>query len=296
MLMVPTKTKMDVEKLLHWAYRDELSKRTTSSAEGIWDKINDRGRVGIDPGHGAAQRYPHFGLPHPDADRIEKAVGALPDAVIDWDAEAEAVLGDLLMLADPRTPPLPARTPADGWIRRDGKMVKVGVLSDRPREVILVRSLRTAALVTMHAGMGTRPNWREDQPTPFPIEQGSKVSIVGECRGKNLYTTGSYCPLRWSPSPLVIAEARADYLAWWRGMKTLVETLMLEDFAPLMPEAAEMPWRTPEPKWSLVSRGTAKKAPPLPLKPGRKLAGPKKQQKRSGAVRKIACFGGKSVA
>jgi hypothetical protein len=33
------KTKIDIETLLHWAYRDELSKRQTSSAEGIWNRI-----------------------------------------------------------------------------------------------------------------------------------------------------------------------------------------------------------------------------------------------------------------
>lgn len=284
--MVPTKTKMDVEKLLHWAYRDELAKRTTSSAEGIWDKISETSRVGIDPGHGAAQRYPHFGLPHADAERIERAVAVLPDAVINWDKEAVAVMGDLLALADPRSK-ADAAPPVDGWIRRDGKMEKAGVLLDRPRDVILVRSLRTTALVTMHAGMGTRPDWREESPLPEMVARGAHPVVIGSCEGKNRYSPGSYCPLRWSPSPVAIAEARADYLAWWRGLSRLTETLYLEDFLPLMPGAPEMPWLSPEAPWVMVSRGTPKKMRTLQLKPTRKLAGPKKTHKRGGEVRRV---------
>jgi hypothetical protein len=75
---------VEVEALLHWTYRDELPQREISSAEGIWDQIAQHGqRGGIDVGHGAAQQYPHFGLPHPDALAIEKVVAALPDARID---------------------------------------------------------------------------------------------------------------------------------------------------------------------------------------------------------------------
>lgn len=285
------KTKIEIEKLLHWAYRDELSKRMTSSAEGIWDKIAEDGkRGGIDPGHGAAQRYSHFGLPHRDAEWIEKAVSSLPDATINWDREAERILGPLVNLVDPRSRQAvassPVRTPVAGWTTRDGRIRREIV--DRPRDVIMVRSLRTSALVTMHATMGNRPDWREDQPRPQMISRGSKVVIVGECRGKNLYTTGSYCPLEYVPSPLAIAEARADYLAWWRGLKRLVESdLLLEDFEPLMPEAVEMPWITPDPVMTLVSPGTPRKFSKLPLGPERKLAGPRKRFPKGGEVRVI---------
>ena len=90
------KKPVEIETLLRWAFVDELSKRITSSAEGIWDHIEEIGqRGGIDPGHGAAQRYPHFGLPHPDAEKIELAVSALPNLIIDWKESREALMGDL---------------------------------------------------------------------------------------------------------------------------------------------------------------------------------------------------------
>jgi len=245
----------DIEQLLRWAYRDELAKRVTSSAEGLWDRLADwrfLGTGAVDLGTHGPQRY-DLGMPHPDAVTIEKAVGQLPDAVIDWDREAPSVLGDLLALADPRkknnAPAASAVRMARcsttvGWRSRRGTQVRVEL--EPPRTVVLVRSLRTAALVTQHAHMGTRPDWMPELPRPrhVPAARGSGPAIVGECRGRNWYSTGSYCPLSYEPSPISIAEARADYLAWWRGLDALAQLLAyrLEKFLPLRPAAFEMPW------------------------------------------------------
>ncbi len=238
------KTEMEIERLLQWAYRDELSKRHTSSAEGIWDRINSDGqRGGVDIGHGTAQRY-DFGLPHPDAEWIEKAVSALPDTTIDWKAEGRAILGHLLNIVDPTPRPLAPhnRDATASWRTKGG--VQRSAKLEPPRDVILVKTLRTSALVIMHAKMGTRPDWRSAPPQPLriPALKGPNAMIVGECRGKSLYSAGSYCPLRWTPSPIGIAEARADYLAWWRGLVQLTDSLILTKFSPLPPLAHEMPW------------------------------------------------------
>jgi hypothetical protein len=48
------------------------------------------------------------------------------------------------------------------------------------------------------------------------------------CEGRNRYSWGSYCPLRWEPSPIDIALARAEYAAWHRGLATLADTLQLD--------------------------------------------------------------------
>jgi len=240
----------DIEQLLTWAYRDELVKRVTSSAEGVWDHIRDVGQLGgVEIVGGGAQRY-DIGTPHPDALRLEQGVALLPDATVDWEREAGSVLGELLALVDPR---VENNAPAGSleflrkkfsasWPRRNGARVRVEL--EPPRDVILVRSLRTCALVTMHARMGTRPDWFPDIPKPehVPSARGSNPKIVGECRGRNYYSTGAYCPLRWEPSPLAIAEARADYLAWWRGLDQLARSIRLEKFSALAPAAPEMPW------------------------------------------------------
>jgi hypothetical protein len=245
---LPLKTIIDVERLLQWAYREELAKRFTSSAEDIWQRTYDigiRGGVALERRAGSAQRY-DFGLPHPDATRIEEAIRRLPDQAIDWHTEAETILGALTPLLDTKTsqrPPQPQqRASRASWRTRGGRKMTSAV--DPPRQVIMVRSLRTSSLVVMHAKMGTRPDWRSEppQPEPVPAAHGPNPAIIGECRGRNWYSIGTYCPLKWWPSPISIAEARADYLAWWRGLNMLL-SVQLEKFTPTPPAAVEMPWR-----------------------------------------------------
>lgn len=249
------KQAVDIEQLLRWAYRDELAKRVTSSAEGLWAQLADWRDLGasIDLGTSSPQRY-DLGLPHEDALAIERAVGALPNVVLDWQREAPSVLGDLLGLMDPAATFLRSeRTPVRlvghrnvvGWTSRRGTKVRVEV--EPVRDVILVNTLRPSALVTMHASMGTRPDWIREQPRPEPVpaERGHGPKVVGECRGRNWYTSGSHCPLRWDPSPTSIAQARGDYLVWWRALDQLARELRLEKFLALAPGCAEMPWLAP---------------------------------------------------
>lgn len=98
------KTEMDIERLLQWAFVDELSKKQTSAAEGIWDRIfENQHHGGIDCGYSAAQRYAHFGLPDPEVEAIERAVAQLEDVVIDWEQSFDAIagaLGELVSMND----------------------------------------------------------------------------------------------------------------------------------------------------------------------------------------------------
>lgn len=275
------KRHVDIEKLLHWAFQEELPKRSTSSAEGIWDRLAQYGSLGginPDPGHGAAQRYAHFGLPHPDAEKVELAASALDDRQVDWANESGAILGAWAAIADTR--PLsarPRRSTVIGYNDRHGD--RLGWRKEplaAPRDVIMVRSLRTAALVVMHAKMGTRPDWEEDEPRPGRTKaaKGPHPAIVGECHGRNVYSLGAYCPVTWDPSPISIAQSRADYLAWWRGLKHLAETLVLDEHEPTIPKAPEMPWDAPNAPQPTLHRGHPIKTRPLPLKPQRERAGP----------------------
>ena len=67
------KQAIDIEQLLTWAFRDELAKRETSSAEAIWDKLADYRALaaGVDFGTRGPQRYDN-GVPHVDALVIER--------------------------------------------------------------------------------------------------------------------------------------------------------------------------------------------------------------------------------
>jgi hypothetical protein len=258
------KLAVDIEKLLVWAYRDELSKLHSSSAEGIWDLINDASTLGVvaTSGEGAAQRY-DFGLPDADAQEIAAAVASLGDLIIDWDASREAIMGDLAPLL-------------------------------LQRDVLMVRPLRTAALVTMHAKMNSRPDWHEETPRPYmvpAIKGPHRPAIVGECRGANFYSTGSYCPLRWAPSPITIALVRAEYAAWHRGLCTLADTLSLDRYEALPPAAPAQPWdggdaqAARQPRVYAVGERHGLK---LPLKPSRPLTGAPPRRRRRGEVRQIA--------
>lgn len=255
----PTRRQLGIEEILHWTYRDELPLRQLSSAEGMWVTAQENGdRGGIDVGHGAAQRYPHLGLPHPDALIVERAVGALPTVVIDWDASRAMIMGDLSALMT-------------------------------ARDVIMVRTLRTDALVTMHARMQTRPDWREDPPLPQKImaERGPNVKVVGERWARNVYSPGSHCPLRYEPSVIAIAEARADYFAWWWGQKVLAETLVLNAHVVLPPSAPPTPWLDPGVRTSIIDGGGDVALQLLPLAPARGWKGPPHKQRLGGPVRTI---------
>jgi hypothetical protein len=297
------KTEIEIEALLKWAYVDELSKRQLSSAEGIWDRLHENGQLGIDRdrSHGAAQRYAHFGLPDPDAERIEKAVSALEDTVIDWEQSFEAIADELAALvsvndlAPPGSPG--ARKPKAGWGKAGERALnawwgKKGTQAphDRPRDVLLVGGLRTGALVTMHAVKESRPDWREEGPLPYPVAAatGSNAAVVGECRGKNLYTLGSYCPLRWEPSPLSIVMGRAEYVAWHHGLDQLARTLQLEKFTVLPPAAPQTPWRDGvKLEGRIIHLPSKPNWLPLPLKPEREQAGPPLRRKKAGPVRSV---------
>lgn len=305
---MPSKTTVDVESLLHWAYRDELSKRSTSSAEGIWDKVTFLGQNGgVDPGHGAAQRYSHFGLPDPDAERIEKAVSALEDKVIDWSLSFDTIAGDLggLISVNDLTGRANGqrKAPKVGWGAAGTKALKAwwgekgaALAHDRPRDVLLVGGIRTAALVTMHAIKGSRPDWIEEFPTPtwIPAAHGSNPQIVGESFRKNVYRMGSYCPLAWEPSPLSVISSRAEYAVWHSGLTTLAQTIDLAKFIVLPPEASPTPWMDGQTKRAPILPVVQTRSNDvgrwgvLPLFPQRERAGPPLRVRRAGEARIVA--------
>jgi hypothetical protein len=308
MLMAAAKQKqkinMDVEALVRWAYVDELSKRQSSAAEGIWDHILDySNHGGVDSGRGAAQRYAHFGLPDADAERVEKAISALNDTVIDWARHFDELAGDLagLITINDLSPRRDGRPPKGGWGKRGARAINAffgqkgedQVAHDRPRDVLMVGGINTKALLTMHAIKGTRPDWRDEQPTAertyVPAAGGLKAKIIGECRGKNLYTAGSYCPLVWSPSPLEIVAGRRDYFAWYHGLTVLSETLELERFEALPPKAPRLPWFDASEDISRIIpvmptfANDVRKWGKLPLSPQRERAGPPRRRVKEAA-------------
>lgn len=255
------KVEMDVEKLLHWAYRDELSKRQTSSAEGIWSSIADYGqRGGIDVGDSSAQRYPHFGLPHPDAERIERAIEGLENTIIDWVASARDLMADMFDLFSAHL---------------------------AARDYLLVACFDTATLVHHHTIMGDRPAWYSERPLVRrvrpPRGPGQSV-VIGDYVGHGRWKAGAYCPIRWEPSPVAIALRRGAYAVWFDGLSRLAEGLELEEHVALPPSCAARPWLKDEHRGAVLSGGVASLVGLRPLKPARETAVGARKRRLGSAV------------
>jgi hypothetical protein len=216
------KQSVPVDKLSCWAF-EELQKRYTSSAEGMrWDNL---GFGPIQTGRGGGgQRY-DFGIPHKDAETIEAAVDALDDCQIDWETHHTAIMGpfDALFMA---------------------------------HDVLLTETIKPSALIRYHGIMKTRPAWGRDyEPFPSRVQPArgpsGAAAIVGECRGRDLYSTGAYCPIKWCPSVIELARQRANYVGWHDGLGRLCMALRgsLEAFDATAPEVAPEPWnRTDAPR------------------------------------------------
>lgn len=253
------KAKADIEKLLVWAYRDELSKGITSVAESNWGAIIRYAELGGQRIDGSAPQRYDLGTIHPDAQRIEVAACALDKVVVDWAQSRAALMGHL-----------------------------AGLLASR--DVLLLGSINVAALVIMHAKMDSRPDWHAEHPRPRFVpnpKNHAEPSIIGKRGGRNLYTIGSHCPLRWEPSPITIALARADYAAWHHGLCVLADTLELEAHEVERPAAPAQPWVTGEAARSVYFAGGPVSSAPLPVKPVRKVAGPRPPPPRPSAVRHL---------
>jgi hypothetical protein len=291
---VKPKQTCDIEKLLWWTYLHELPKRKISSAEGIWDRLSQYGSLGginPDPGHGAAQRYPHFGLPHPDAELIEKAVAALQPVAIDWNQHANLLLWDLAPLVSlNELKPLAEETIWTSALVKPGKDGRgISASPHKPRDMLLVQTINVEMLVYSHAIKGTRPNgWRANdmRAVPTAAERGPLAKIIGICKGKNSYSSGSYCPLRWEPSPVKVVMARANFFAWHQALTQLANELALEEHQALPPHpASATPWAWLDtPQLKTFYRSPPIRSRPLPLKPTRKRAGPKYSRKRKRAA------------
>ena len=248
----------DIEHVLRWAYRDELSKRAISSSDGIWDQLKfGTGRDSVQRTATAAQRYPQFGTPDPDAEIVEQHVTALPKVEIDWKARGRFIMGEFYGLLDAHA-------------------------------ILAIGLFNAHAWVIQHAWCATRPAWAMAAPRcyPTPAARGPGVMIVGSCRGHNLYSTGSYCPLRWEPPIISIAEARAEYVVWHDALLALARALKgkLERFHVTGPEASPNPWHVPDPEHTVLPSRHNSSGKPLPLSYPRPRAQRSQSRKLSARV------------
>lgn len=254
---------LDIEKILHWAYRDELPK-TGPAPTSPWDRMLSVGALGtlVDDGSGPEPGMPPvLGTPHPDALVVEERVRALSQVTeVEYDAS-------------------------------------VGLMPDMGFDLSEEEAIRRAmagivATVRLHARMGTRPpltpapqrclpalhpqsnrpmvlrlenHWETTRWTQVLNDQGRVIEeypaleyatphvVPSPAMRGGIYKPGSYCPLRYDPEPRVVLMDRAEYLVWWAALDYLAADLngRLQSIEVLPPVAAQQPWID---KWDSVER------------------------------------------
>lgn len=272
------KKKIDIEKLLQWALREELPKGKPVTASA-WDMIESYGQLGAriqTSGHGHDGLGFVPGAPHEDALIVADAIAAISDEARFEDADnLRKLFGDLVAIADDAIASL------------------------------LTAQFNPRALIIGKAIVGTRPPWDFECPTPYQMKatfrdvigalrdrpvvygtdaHGDTVMLMPN-RGRAVARDGLYdfsmtprSPLQWEPSVLHIGHARAEYFAWHCALVTLANNLAgaLKEFEPTLPAVRPMPWITGQ---VVASRVLSDGLPPglmtfkLPLQPKRHAPG-----------------------
>lgn len=214
------KTPIDIEKLLQWAYCDQLPKQALSVESAPWAGVDDygaRGGIAIQESV-VPQRYANIGTPHPDALALDYMVRCLEPVQICWPSAIDVLIPD----------------------------VRACLPSDDP-SIAIMRGFREypAGLLKLYAELKSRPPWDVGQITLQQIKgRNGKPVVCGVTAGRR-YAIGAYSPLRLDPAVAEILGARFQYLVWRQALVKLAsESWTLRDFSPIMPRAAQAPWFT----------------------------------------------------
>jgi hypothetical protein len=244
---------LDVEDLLIWVAAELARKppetgraarqafdvsRADRELVGRWDRpmgfpaVSPMFSPGISRG-GRGRGEP----PHPDALRVESALEALrltsPPCVID-EPDIAHDLGFRLDVAGELRAAL----------RNAANLVIVhGRLASRP--MLRLKPLEASPRLASNGkpGVWRREEWLE--PTFADHAQTSRfVEVRVVAIRKNLYPTGAYGVVDWSPSPGDVLAERAEYAAWLSGLVWIAQSVSgaLESRAALPPRAAARPW------------------------------------------------------
>jgi hypothetical protein len=239
---------IDIEKLLAWAYTEELPKRDWLQAGGGeamlfggWSSISAAAELMAETDDGRPRLGTFYhqlsdGGPHPDALLVEEAVKAL--------AGAEPVLHDEpgILVAD-----MPAAVQLDA-----------GLGLERYRCDVF-------SLVVRCARLRNRPDWMAEEPVRQPMRNPTsgreqwfiKVPVVGafgkrheEERHARLDPSsrrppaGAYRKWVWDPGLHLIVDGRADWLIWREALERVFESVAerLSSHRVTMPPLAMLPW------------------------------------------------------
>jgi hypothetical protein len=238
------KQRIDVEKLLRWAYVHELPKRP--APDGARSYAADLFMLGGGGGgsyyDGAPPEAVMYGAPHPDALMLDHVVRRDLEPARLTMAMAKELLGELASWLT-RDVMRPLQT---GMVKKkDGRDIAGIVVSETvERETQLeARELSPASLVPLHARLGNRPNWATGEPRIRRVNgSNGKPLIRGITKGKR-YGDGAHCVLALEPSVDVILRARFEYVVWWMALVEIAERCRMTEHFALPPSAPPFPWR-----------------------------------------------------
>jgi hypothetical protein len=237
---------IDIERLLQWAYRDELPKQTVGGLTS-WEQ---RGYLGTEIDRGDSYHEVPLpvvlGPPHPDALTIDYVVRELEDVAIQWPSAGMLLLGHLY-----------------DWVR------------DEDRGICRYMKAQACELVQAHARMGTRPEWRMDFRLRAIKGTNNKPMIYGLTKGGR-YGPGAHCSVKLDPSAAEILAARFEYFIWYSSLVKLAEIMYpLRDWRPTPPaDAVQTPWVWQPPPKKVFRNPAAGDMAKRPLHPPRPRALP----------------------
>jgi hypothetical protein len=235
--------RIPIEKLLTWAYRDELPKQTVSALTG-WERMIYLG-TSVDEAPLHPKLPAVLGPPHPDALRIEWRVREMdPVVAVNWSWVRHHLMPDLAHYID----------------GDDTTVLTVARMITRRRATVeLYRAEQVAyrtsprALVEMHARLGNSPTWDTGPVKLVRVQaDNGKAKVLGpggSIRARDpggRLVDGAYCPVELDPRPEAIGEARWEYVVWHTALVQLAHELKtdLTDHEPLPPGAPQRPWVT----------------------------------------------------
>lgn len=226
---------IDVEKLLRWAYRDEIDKQIEGGVTS-WEHMIYLGTT-VDERPRDYKLPLALGPPHPDAVTIDAHVKGYGVEHIDWPGDRDYLIPELGpdYLADDE-PKLAGERSSRKRLAKDDKA-----------ERYLIRGLQINAgdLVIKHARLGNRPIW-DCGPVKLRriLGKNGKPIVDGVTPGRR-YAVGAACPVRLDPPAYEVAAARWEYALWRYMLCRIAEDSQgwgLTAYRALPPAAAERPW------------------------------------------------------
>ncbi len=218
------KKEVPIDKLLQWAYGDELLKNPNLLEPGtlasIYGPMLKFGQYYCRIDQASGGDWPWMpeiaGPPHVDALKLDAAVAGLKSYEIPWPESKEYIMGALA----PMTPD------DDSRLKYNAPGVK--------------------GMIITCATLKHTPQWGPEIPKPNGITAGrNNVMVVPpKGSGERIYKDGAHCPLIYEPKHAEVARERIEYAAWHGAIRKIADDLAdnLTAHRPISPMAAERPW------------------------------------------------------